>query len=104
MVISNNTALLFERLRALGADIPTDARLRQTYVTRNSRRAGAWAWYLTDASGKDLKIGSQHTSSELLQSALILQRSEATGTINVKIDFESRPLGRIDPRKHAIGQ
>lgn len=102
-MISSNTALLFERLRALGIAVPDDAVFHQTYVTRSSRRAGAWAWYLTDASGGDLNIGSQHTGSELLQSALLIKR-DATGKTSVQIDFDSRPLGRLDPRKSMIGQ
>lgn len=102
-VNSTNTEFLFERLRALGADIPEGAVLRPTYVTRSSRRAGAWAWYLTDSTGRDLNIGSQFTNKELLQSALLLHH-DSNGNLNVKIDFKSRPMGQLDPMKSPIGQ
>jgi hypothetical protein len=102
-VTSPNIAILFDRLRALGIPVPEDAVFHQTYVTRSSRRAGAWAWYLTDPKGRALDIGSQHTASELLQSALLVKR-DANGRTSVQIDFESRPLGRLDPTKSMIGQ
>lgn len=103
LVTSPNTVLLFERLRALGISVPDDAVFHQTYVTRSSRRSGAWAWYLTDSKGKVLEIGSQHTGSELLQSALVVKQDN-TGRINIQIDFDSHPLGRLNPEKSMIGQ
>lgn len=42
------------------------AQVLRTYAGREQRSQGAWSWYLVDAQGVELFVGSDYTVTELL--------------------------------------
>lgn len=42
------------------------AQVLRTYAGREQRAQGAWSWYLVDAEGRELFVGSHYSVTELL--------------------------------------
>ncbi len=55
---------MIERLRALGLELPQDARIVPTYAGRHQRNAGAWVWTINSTRGW-VRVGSQFPLREL---------------------------------------
>ena len=77
---------LLGRLRKMGLDIPEGAQVRRTYAGALQRNVGAWSWFLLNADGSELRIGSQYPVSELLRGRL--HASQAHG---VREDIQVDP-------------
>ena len=58
---------IVDLLRKEGFTIRDGAQLRRTYAGHWQRSAGAWSWYLVDADGRDLNLGSQDSVSACLK-------------------------------------
>jgi hypothetical protein len=59
----------------MGLDIPEGSRVERTHAGRWQKSAGAWSWYLLDAQGAELRIGSQSPIASLLRERLAATRS-----------------------------
>lgn len=57
---------LFDRLRAMGLDVPDGSRFHRTHAGYWQRAQGAWSWFIDNADGREL-YGSQVTVTELLR-------------------------------------
>lgn len=74
---------LIARLREMGVEIPDGAQLRRTYAGRHQRSAGAWSWYLVDADGHELHIGSQISVTDLLKETTLHTWQDRLGDLHI---------------------
>ena len=76
---------LIARLRAMGVEIPEGATIRRTHAGYWQKAQAAWSWFVADANGKELGIGSQISVTELLREKRLCA-AEAYSDCDISID------------------
>lgn len=74
---------LIKRLREMDVDIPDGWRLCRTHAGFHMRSAGAWSWFLLDAEGRELHIGSQIPVTDLLREKTLHTYRDRMGDLHI---------------------
>ncbi|MFC4506659.1 MULTISPECIES: hypothetical protein [Streptomyces] len=77
---------LLARLREAGLDLPEGSRLDRVYPSRAMRTEGAWSWAAFGPGGRELRIGSQYSMTQLLQADALDVAPIQSGAVGKDID------------------